>query len=365
MLRRRSLVVALLLTAGCPQPDTPESAANATPSTTPSNLSDDEVVRFVPTFATRDAQGWVVPIDAWVFEPEDDGLVRSGLAKLVEKALEREVDDAESERIAAAVRPFMVDNERGKQVVVDVAGVKARVCTSGADGRCTGTLRLPTHDPGAVDVQLVLPDTDPRRFGGRVHLLADEGVSVLSDIDDTIKITEVHDKVALVANTFARPFRPTPGVPALYQRWAEQGAAFHYVSNSPLPLLDALERFLSQQGYPPGSITLKAFRWTDGTFLELLAAPEDHKQQAIEAHLDSFTARRFVLVGDTGERDPEIYAAVRRKYGERIAKIYLRDTGSMPAEALRTRLDAVFEGLPAQSWTVFEDGAQVGDDLPN
>jgi phosphatidate phosphatase APP1 len=358
----RRLGLLLAFATACPRADAPPPSPTSAPA--PSNLADDEEVRFVPTFAAADDDGWNVPIDAWVFEPEDDGLARRALVKVVEEALETQLDDVASDRLAANLQPFLVDNERGKDVVVTVGGVTQKVCTSGANGRCSGVVRLPATARGTVEVTLVLGEDDPRRFVGRAHLLEDAGVSVLSDIDDTIKITEVHDRAKLVENTFVRPFRATPGVVALYRRWSEQGAAFHYVSNSPVPLMDALEHFLDGAGYPPGSLTLKMFRWTDGTFLDLLAAPEDHKQRAIEAHLDAFTTRRFVLVGDTGERDPEIYAALRRTYGERIAKIYLRDTGSMPADALRTRLEAVFEGLPAQSWTVFEDGAEIHDDLP-
>jgi phosphatidate phosphatase APP1 len=216
-----------------------------------------------------------------------------------------------------------------------------------------------------VEFEAVLREGDTRHFTGRVQLLADEGVSVLSDIDDTIKITEVHDKKKLLENTFARAFRPTPGVAGLYRRWAEQGAAFHYVSNSPLPLLGAIETFLVDAKYPLGSVELKPFRWTDGTFLELFDAPEDHKQHVIEADIDRFARRRFILVGDTGERDPEIYAALRRKYGDRITKIYVRDTGSMPDRDLDQRMKTVFEGIPPEVWTVFEDGAEVSDDLPS
>lgn len=348
----------LLALAGCPSNNTP---ADAVP---PSNLASDEEVLFIPTFGTQTTKGWAVPIEAWVFEPEDNGPVRAATVKLVEEAAELEVDEASSKRIADNLRPFLVDNERGKRISVRAGSTAAHVCTSGADGRCSGVLSLDDATPGTLDISAVLDADDPRRFEGRVYLLPDEGVSVLSDVDDTIKITEVHDKAQLIENVFAKPPRATAGVPALYQRWAKQGAAFHYVSNSPLPLLGAIERFIDTAGYPEGSIQLKPFRWTDGSFLDLLAAPEDHKQEVIGQHIERFERRRFVLVGDTGERDPEIYAAVRRTYGERVAKIVLRDTGSLSPEALQARMHTVFEGIPSDVWTVFNDGSEVGYDLP-
>ena len=356
---RPLLLLALLVVGGCPR----EDAAPATTSEV-SHLASDEEVMLVPTFATRTAEGWSLPVQGWVFEPEDDSLVRAGLLEAIEEALELEFDEATAERVTTKLGPFMVDNEGGKTLVIRADEVTAEVCTSTSDGRCSGVLLLPSRPAGTLALSVVLRESDDRRFEGRVQLLEDEGVSVLSDIDDTIRITEVDDRKKLIENTFARPFQATPGVVGLYQRWAKQGAAFHYVSNSPLPLLGAIEAFIDEAGYPRGSITLKAFRWKDGSFLDLLAAPEDHKQLAIEGHLDRFAKRRFVLVGDTTERDPEIYAALRRKYGDRIVKIYLRDTGSMQPDALEARLDAVFEGLPAELWTVFVDAAAVTDPLP-
>jgi phosphatidate phosphatase APP1 len=72
--------------------------------------------------------------------------------------------------------------------------------------------------------------------------------------------------------------------------------------------------------------------------------------------LGSFTARRFVLVGDTGERDPEIYADVAREHPAKVAAIYLRDPTPGGTPGLAERLDAVFEGVSRESWHVVADG---------
>lgn len=363
MLSKRALALgAWVLLSACPKDEAAPASASS-PASSVSTLADDEHVLFVPTFGTRTEDGWRVPIEAWVFEPEDDGPVRAGMLKVIEKALGDDLDDDTAKRVSRTMKPFLVDNERGKSLVVRAGTHVERACTSEANGRCHGTLIVEGAAVGELEIAVELPETDRRRFESRVHLLDDDGVSVLSDIDDTIKITAVHDKRALIRNTFVHPFRPTPGVVQLFDRWATQGAAFHYVSNSPLPLLSAIEGFIGDAGYPRGSITLKEFRWKDGTFLDLLDAPEDHKQHAIEAHIDRFERRRFILVGDTGERDPEIYAALRRKYGERVAAIFVRDTGASSSEALEVRLGTVFEGLPPAVWTVYTDGSEVDLDL--
>jgi phosphatidate phosphatase APP1 len=81
-------------------------------------------------------------------------------------------------------------------------------------------------------------------------LIGPKGLSVVSDIDDTIKISSVTVKEELMANTFFRPWRAVPGMAALYQQWGQEGAVFHYVSNSPWPLETVLEFFLSGKGSP-------------------------------------------------------------------------------------------------------------------
>jgi hypothetical protein len=339
----------------------------------PSDLKLDEVVAFIPAYATKRGATWQLPLQAWVYEPEEDGVVRNGALSAVGEVLDLEGRDEATRRLVLQnMRPFMVDNESAKTVVVRIGETAAVVGTSGGDGRCGKVVELDASqaeaaargEPPSIEYTAVLDEDDSRKFSGWVQLLDDEGVSVISDIDDTIKITEVHDKKLILENTFARPFRPAPGMPALYRRWAEQGAAFHYISNSPLPLLHAITAFLAAESFPMGSVGLKPFRWKDGTFLELFDAPEAHKQGVIEGVVEAFEERRFVLVGDTGERDPEIYAAVARKHPDRVAKIYLRDPQPGGTPDIDARLDAAFEGLPRELWILFEDASTIRDDLP-
>lgn len=362
---------------GCNRTET-SAAAAGTPATvvdTPaaavveidaSNIKRDEVVAFIPTFATRTRGTWSIPIDAWVYEPEDDGLGRRAVLAALREVIEIPTGDAEAEHLVEAIRPFLVDNEGDKHVVVRWKGGAAEICETHSNGRCRGTVELQEHEVGLGAVwkfNLVLPEDDSRSFAGEVLLLTDSGVSVISDIDDTIKVTGCHDKAELLRNTLLREFVPAPNLAAVYQRWAKQGAAFHYVSNSPLPLLGALTEFIADQRLPRGAIRLKPFRFKDGSFVDLLAAPEDHKQGVLEEIVGQFAVRRFVLIGDTGERDPEIYAALARKFPERIAKIYLRDPlGGTPG--LDARMQATFEGLPPTLWSVFTDATPIADDLP-
>jgi len=196
-----------------------------------------------------------------------------------------------------------------------------------------------------------MPKDDQRRFTGKVQLLTPEGLSVISDIDDTIKVSIVTDKRELLANTFLREFREVPGMARAYGRWAEAGAAFHYVSSSPWQLYPALSTFMARTGFPPGAFHLKSFRLKDRTFFDLFAAPEDTKIPTIESILAAYPGRRFVLVGDSGEKDPEVYGTIARRHRGQVAHVFIRDVS--PQNEQGERFAAAFSGFPESSWTVF------------
>jgi phosphatidate phosphatase APP1 len=73
----------------------------------------------------------------------------------------------------------------------------------------------------------------------------------------------------------------------------------------------------------------------------------------IEAILDRFPERKFILVGDSGEHDPEVYAALLRQRPEQILKIYIRNVTR--EDEGNERFRAVFEGIGSDRWQLFED----------
>jgi phosphatidate phosphatase APP1 len=180
---------------------------------------------------------------------------------------------------------------------------------------------------------------------------------VISDIDDTIKVSEVRSKEALLANTFLREYRAVEGMAPAYRPWAAAGAVFHYCSASPWQLYEFLAEFLERTGYPAGTVHLKTFRVKDTSFFNLFASPEEYKRGVIEPILETFPRRRFLLVGDSGEKDPEIYATLARKYPKQVAGILIRDVTDERADAERYR--KCFEGLPRERWHIFTDPKEL------
>ena len=227
---------------------------------------------------------------------------------------------------------------------------------SGADGRFSGEITFQLGDSN--DFTTVLKANDVRQFSGQIMPLEDEGVSVISDIDDTIKVTEVRDKKAALRNTFLRKFQAVPGMAEFYQALLRSNAStFHYISASPWQLYEPLSTFVASNGFPAGSFELKRFRVKDRSFFSLFASPEKYKPGVIEPLLKQFPKRKFILIGDSGERDPEIYGALARDFPKQIKQIFIRDVTNEGAEL--PRYEKAFRNLPRAKWQIFREPSEI------
>ncbi len=326
-----------------------------------SPLKPDEEVILFPTAASLQPDGktWRIPIHGWIFEPEETDLMRRITLRQLRRALQLEPQQTTTETFNERARAFLVDNERGKTLSIKIAGQTHAVGPSDPGGHFFGTVFLDAAtvadhaNLGQLAIQTITPPKDPRTFTGTVRFIPPTGVSVISDIDDTIKVSNVRDRKQLIQNTFLHPFRAVDGMAATYRRWSEAGAEFHFVSSSPWQLYEPLSEFLDDSGFPSGTFHLKRFRLVDRTVLDLLADPLTTKPQIIERLLLRYPERRFILVGDSGEQDPEVYALIARKHPDQILRIYIRNVTEEPSDA--PRYEKCFRDLPAELWKLFDD----------
>ena len=174
----------------------------------------------------------------------------------------------------------------------------------------------------------------PTRATAEAFLIRDVAseLSIISDIDDTARISHVVYKPALLKGTFFEPFRPTPGVAELYSRWQKHspGLTLHFISSSPLPLYKPLrDELMTPYRFPLATYHLKWFRVSESDTIELLAkSPLLTKKRQIAPLLAYYPHRRWAAVGDTGERDPEVYTNLltdKMLASEHLAGIFIRD----------------------------------------
>jgi hypothetical protein len=372
-LARNGVMWIFLLGNGC-SPST-ESVAPGVPdrsegTATLSDISADEVVVFYPTAAHFDASNsqWIVPIHGIIYEPEQDSSKRAVLVASIRQATGVETESLAAQRLDERVRLFLVDNERGKTISIRLGTDLYEVGTSGPDGHFQADLHIPTTRieelpsdqkslEGFATFSAVTRAADARSFTGQVQLVPPQGVSIISDIDDTIKHTQVHDRKAVLTNTFLQEFQPVTGMAELYYQWAQQGCVFHYVSGSPWQLYLPLAEFFRTQGLPPGSINLKMFRLKDPSALDLLQSQTATKIRAIEPLLKAFPERRFVLIGDSGEQDPEIYTEVARTHRPQVVGIFIRNVTGEQLDGERCR--NLRPGLEGVRFHLFEQADEL------
>lgn len=330
-----------------------------------SPLKKDETIVFFNTSGHLDTDGrnWVVPIHGWIFELEKDSAWRQYTLDTLPDLLEVEPDDSNRAEYENKARMFLVDNERGKSIQVAIGDDPVQMGLSGANGHFEGRHRIVAENTAAgsgpvwIQYHAVTPARDRRQFNGRVQLIPPEGRSVISDIDDTIKLSNVSDKKALLANTFLKPFAAVPGMAAVYSKWAGRGAVFHYVSASPWQLYPSLTGFIRNFGFPDGSFYLKNFRLKDETFFNLFSSQEEYKLPLIERIFRRYPGRRFIMLGDGGEQDPEIFAEIARRYPHQLVHIFIRDPD--PGETADARYRAAFDGIADDRWSLFRDGSDL------
>ncbi len=312
-----------------------------------SNLRSDERAIFFPTVArlSEDGERWVVPIHAWVFEPEKGavgrGLAIAGLAKAF--GVDEDAESNEIFRRRAAW--FLADNERSKRLTIAIGDRAFELeGTTGSEGHLYATIELPATLEGTVEFSIVAPDRFPGATG-TAQLLPPTGLTVISDIDDTVKVSHVTDKKKLIAKTFTQEFEPAPGMAQRYRKLEDdRGARFVYVSSSPWQLYPELANMFTDGGFPqPTAFHLKTFRLKDKRVFDLAADPFEAKVARIESIIAAHPQRDYILVGDTGERDPEVYAAIARAHPKRIQRIMLRNVTDESLDG--DRLVAAYKGV--------------------
>ena len=162
------------------------------------------------------------------------------------------------------------------------------------------------HPWNAKAVASVLVPSPRARFG------------VISDIDDTVVRSNVTSKLRMiltVALSNSRTRAPFAGVAAFYRALHAGVNPFFYVSKSPWNLYAPLIEYLEVQGLPQGPLMLRDFGFR---------TEKQHKRKAIEDILQTYPKLPFVLSGDSGEQDPEIYADIVHRFPKRVRAIYIR-----------------------------------------
>ena len=311
-------------------------------------LRDVEEVVLYPTYGFKRGTDWIIPVRGKVQEPRD---VEAVFNTLFGRLTNRGASD--TSRFKSRIADLLADDESREDVRVQydkdpdqteyrIANAAGGFPETDENGIVEGTLTLPDvvaqrllTQQGSTDGWLTYRAVSADHTGiGRVRLIGPTGVSVISDIDDTIKVTEIPAGAHIfVTNTFCRDFVATTELTARYKALGD--AAFHYVSGGPWQLYRPVSTFLiGGRHFPEGTFHMKSLTGgirTPVTSLEDLSrfvlpgGTFEHKVSQITTLMERFPGRKFILIGDSGEKDPEIYRQVQSAFGAQVQEIIIRD----------------------------------------
>ncbi|KAK9453534.1 hypothetical protein V1511DRAFT_483046 [Dipodascopsis uninucleata] len=241
--------------------------------------------------------------------------------KLISFASKYSAEKSLQERIA----PFISRPVSEEDVIINVGSTETEEYSTysvitGQSGHFGVRLRL-NYEPSIACIEC----GDDLITVEEVKVIEPEGVSLISDIDDTVKHTGITGaKKGIFRNVFVKDYGELEikGVADWYQCLDKMGVPIHYVSNSPWQLYPSIAKFIRRAGLPQGSMHLKHY---NGFFYGLLEPAVERKRFNLESILIDFPYRKFILVGDSGEMDLEAYVNLACKFPDQVLAIYIRD----------------------------------------
>ncbi|WP_277246445.1 App1 family protein [Micrococcus terreus] len=219
-------------------------------------------------------------------------------------------------------------------------------------------------EPGWQTIQLAAADGEVSTSD--IFIVRDDVTTgLVSDIDDTVVVTALPRPLLAAWNSFVldeHARTPTPGMAVLLHRVLESspGSPVIYLSTGAWNVAQTLSRFLSRNLYPFGPLLLTAWGPTEDRWFR---SGMEHKVTQLERLAQDFPHMKWLLVGDDGQHDPEIYADFARRHPDKVRAIVIRQL--TPSEALLAggRASDTRDTTPGVPWCYGPDGAALAGQL--
>jgi phosphatidate phosphatase APP1 len=249
-----------------------------------------------------------------------------------------------------------------KDMPIDVEAGDRRTETRADRGGYVDVVVEADLEPGWQTVRLIVDGSEPVEAPVRI---VDPAVrfAIVSDIDDTVMVTALPRPLLAAWNTFVldeHARMAVPGMAVLYERLAtaHPGAPIFYLSTGAWNVAPTLTRFLSRHLYPAGPLLLTDWGPTPERWFR---SGQEHKRATLARLAREFPHVKWLLIGDDGQHDQEIYTEFVAAHPHQVAGVAIRRlsptqamlAGSLPAphDELRTA------GPPGQKWLSAPDGA--------
>jgi len=247
-------------------------------------------------------------------------------------------------------------------VIIRIGGVETRVR---ADRGGVVDQRVAVDlEPGWHTISISTSDSDPV-FAPVFVVAPDAEFGIVSDVDDTVMVTALPRPFLAAWNTFVlneHARRPVPGMTVLYERLvkAHPGAPVIYLSTGAWNVAPTLTRFFERNLYPSGALLLTDWGPTHDRWFR---SGREHKKASLERLSQEFPGVKWLLVGDDGQHDEEIYGEFNDNHPQNVAAVAIRQLSTSEAVLAGGRSKPEHEDSSAAPWVYAPDGAGLSEQL--
>lgn len=203
------------------------------------------------------------------------------------------------------------------------------------------TLPYPTTDEGDFDVFLPITSNgltagnetqaiqrlntyvDGATLGNATaYLVPTEGLTIVSDIDDILRVTKIYEPSQGILNSFAKPYAPWENMPDIYANWSASlpNMHFHYLTTTPEQITRNYMQYI-YANYPGGSFDTRPLNFSD------VEATLSIRKALLVKIFETFPQRKFILIADTSNSDVmKDYPQMATDYPNQVQCIFLRNT---------------------------------------
>lgn len=301
------------------------------------------------------ARGWLPDIHAYT------GYGAPGWVRVMARVLLRSPrPDDRNPSLRRGWRSFATIPVAGTRVEVRVGDVQHQLVTDRSgylDARIESDLPVGWHDavlrlPEGCEVRAPIRVIDPTT-----------PIGIVSDVDDTVMITTLPRALLAAWNTFVlneNARRQVTGMSVLYERLSQEypDAPFIYLSTGAWNVAPTLTRFLGRNMYPRGPLLLTDWGPTTDSWFR---SGQLHKRRTLRRLVEEFPEIRWLLIGDDGQHDPDIYADLARNFPGHVAAVAIR-TLSPSEQVLASGLPVPMDQarhVPGTPWVQAPDGAAM------
>mgnify|MGYP003477337805 FL=1 len=212
--------------------------------------------------------------------------------------------------------------------------------------------------PGWQSVTMSVEGSDP--VEAKVFVVADDvSFGIVSDIDDTVMVTALPRPLVAAWNSFvvdeyARV--PVPGMAVMLERLIRDhpGAPVVYLSTGAWNIVPTLSRFLSRHLFPAGAVLLTDWGPTHDRWFR---SGKEHKLANLRRLAKEFPHVQWLLIGDDGQHDDEIYTTFATEHPESVKAIAIRRLSAGEAVLAGGRNSVNHDSGDSTPWVTASDGA--------